>query len=158
MDKSLLQVVTTLITSSHTLSFSLLQNSRRRKEITRALKTRENPYNSLKNTSSSLQASPLFLAEALGVYLQAPEDEAPKSRPLDQIAGSMARFLPRIRGHSRVSAAESWPLRQQILLPFCQSLLATLDLLEGWEYAWTTPDLGLTFGLFFWLLINPFNP
>jgi len=69
MDKSLLQVVTTLITSSHTLSFSLLQNSRRRKEITRVMKTRENPYNSLKNTSSSLQVSPFFLAEALGVYL-----------------------------------------------------------------------------------------
>ena len=50
MDKSLLQVVTTLITSSNTLSFSLLQNSRRRKKITRPLKeTRENPYNSLKN-------------------------------------------------------------------------------------------------------------
>jgi len=52
-------------------------------------------------------------------------------------------------GQSRVSAAESWPLRQRFLLPFCYSLLAMLDLLESWGYSWTTPGLGFSLGFSF---------
>jgi len=54
---------------SHSLFLSL-QNSRRKKKITRALKeARENPYNSLKKYKLFSPISPPFLAEALGVYL-----------------------------------------------------------------------------------------
>ena len=38
-------------------------------------------------------------------------------------AGSAAKGLPRIRGQSRVSAAESWPLSQRI---FCHSVIARM--------------------------------
>ena len=141
MDKSLLQVVITLITSSHTLSFSLLQNSRRRKEITRALKTRENPYNSLKNTSSSLQVSPPFSRRGpRSIY------RLQRKNPSNLDLG-IKRWL-----NGQIPAADPQPeprFRDRILAVAPTNFVAVLlqsvghvDLLEVWVYAWMTPDLG----------------
>ena len=141
MDKSLLQVVTTLITSSHTLSFSLLHNSRRRKEITRALKTRENPYNSLKNTSSSLQVSPPFSRRApRSIYRLQRKNPSNLDRGIKrwlngQIPAADPRPEPRFRG--RILAVV--PTNSVAVL--LQSV-GHVDLLEVWVYAWMTPDLG----------------
>ena len=140
---------------SHSLFLSFAEFQKEEGDYKSTKKTRENPYNSLKNTSSSLQVSPLTFVEALGVYLQAPEDEALKSRPWDQNAGSTARFLPRIRGQSRVSAAESWPLRQRFLLPFCYSLLATWIFQKAGYIRGRLQIWARLLGFSFFSLINP---
>ena len=139
---------------SHSLS---LQNSRRRKKITRALKkARENPYNSLKNTSSSLLFSPPFSQRPQGSIYR-PQRMRPSnlSRGIKrwlngQILAADLRPEPRFRG--RILAVA--PTISVVVLLQSIGHVGSSRRLGIFVDA---PDLGLTFGFSFWLLINPIN-
>ena len=125
-------------------SLSLLDSRRRKKiKIDSKEKPRENPNNFPKNT---MLFSPPDYRGPRGLFIGSRRWGLP-IKVVGLNAGSTARLLPRIRGQSRVSAAESWPLRQRILLTFCYSSCALLDLLECGEYSWMDPDMGFFFGL-----------
>ena len=69
-----------------------------------------------------------------------------------QMLAADLRPEPRFRGRILVVAPTIYVAI--LLLSY-----ASLDLLESWEYSWTTPDLGFSFGLLLLgSLINPLIP